>query len=516
MAKYKILALPVDGRPVTREQVQMVARIANCEVLCPPVQSLGHFRDAADRNLLASWVAQHADAVDGFIFSLDMLIYGGLVPSRFIADSQQALTARLGLLTGLKASYPDKPLYGFCATMRMSNNNENEEEKRYWAQYGTDIWAWSFHSDRYACTGNTQGQERAAIAKSRIPKEIQRDYLDTRARNFGVTREVLALVERGIIDRLILPQDDTAEYGFNIAERRQLQQWVAERNLQHSILIYPGADEVIYTLLVHQLQTLEQRKSGRVAALRVALRPHHPGALASMVARYEDRPVMESIRCQIHAAGAELVADEPAADVVIAVHCRGAMQGDWAMQYPLGEDLGLDAHWVAQLKQDLKEKRRPVALLDLAYANGGDPDLVAALEETPGAGLADLQAYSGWNTASNSVGSLVAQLCAGMGEQECAEQKAYNQHLLATRLLDDYLYQSRLRQALRAVQQERGLDDGDRLALEQVYVATARQWLQQQGFASVSLESVYFPWSRSFEIGLRTSLVTAGAVECAV
>ena len=31
--------------------------------------------------------------------------------------------------------------------------------------------------------------------------------------------------------RLILPQDDTAEYGFNIAERRQLQQQIEARGL---------------------------------------------------------------------------------------------------------------------------------------------------------------------------------------------------------------------------------------------------------------------------------------------
>ncbi|WP_066963498.1 DUF4127 family protein [Microbulbifer sp. Q7] len=516
MAKYKILALPVDGRPVTREQVQMVARIAGCEVLCPPVASLGHFRESADRDLLKNWIAQHVDAVDGFIFSLDMLVYGGLVPSRFIEDGQDALRARLGLLGELKAGYPDKPLYGFSATMRMSNNNENEEEKRYWSQYGKDIWAWSYHSDRHACAGDAQDQELAETARNRIPAEIQQDYLNTRARNFAITREVLALVERGTIDRLILPQDDTAEYGFNIAERRKLQQWVVERELNESVLIYPGADEVIYTLLVHQLQTLEHRNGVSAPALRIALRPHHAAALNAMVARYEDRPVMESIRCQIHAAGAELVADEASADVVIAVHCRGAKQGDWAMQYPLAEDLGLDAQWVAQLKQDLKDKRRPVALLDLAYANGGDPELLSALENSAEAGLAALQAYSGWNTASNSIGSLVAQLCAATNELRAGRQGAHNQHLLATRLLDDYLYQSRLRQTLRAEQRDQGLADGDTQTLEQVYVATARQWLARQRFNTVSLEGVYFPWHRSFEIGLRTSLATTETVEAAV
>ena len=504
-SKFKILALPVDGRPVTREQVQLVARIADCELLCPPVEALGHFRQEADRDRLAEWVLSNAADVDGFIFSLDMLVYGGLVPSRFIDDSAESLHARLALLGELKQRYPEKPLYGFCATMRMSNNNENEEEKLYWAEHGTDIWAWSFHSDRFTCTGNEKDREQAESARSRIPEDIQRDYLETRARNFSITQQVLALVENGTVDRLVLPQDDTAEYGFNIAERRQLQQLVVENNLDKSVLIYPGADEVIYTLLVHQLQMLDRQCSGGGTPLRIALRSHHAEALQKMVARYEDRPVMDSIRCQIAAAGAQIVSDESEADAVIAVHCRGAIQGDWAMQYPLGEDLGLDLEWLAQLQSDLKAGRKPIALLDLAYANGGDPELMAALEQQPEAGLSALQAYGGWNTASNSIGSLVAQLCASLSSSVSDEGRAHNRHLLATRLLDDYLYQSRLRQTLRSVQQARDLEDGDVPTLEEVYFTTANQWLTHHGFDAVRLHSVYFPWQRSFEIGLRTT-----------
>lgn len=498
MAERTILALPVDGRPVTREQVQLLARIAGCELLCPAVEDLGYFREAADRDRLADWVERHAAKADGFIFSLDMLVYGGLVPSRFISDGFESLAARLALLQRLKQAYPEKPLYGFCATMRMSNNNENEEEKLYWADHGTDIWAWSFYADRFDCLGNREDSLKAEKARANIPAAIQRDYLDTRARNFAVTECVLTLVQQGVIDRLILPQDDTAEFGFNIAERRRLQQWVAQNRLQENVLIYPGADEVIYTLLVHQLQRL-----GQLKPVRLALAPHHPQALQNMIARYEDRPVMDSIHCQVNAAGAELVPSAEDADAVVAVHCRGAVQGDWAMQYPLGEDLGLDTCWLAEVKQHLSGPvQTPLALLDLAYANGGDPELIAALQA---AGLQNLQAYAGWNTASNSIGSLVAQLCAALGNTGRGNDK-HNRQLLAIRLLDDYLYQSQLRQQLRARQQREGLADGDVATLQAMYLPQARRWLETQGFADVQIARVYFPWARSFEVGLATSV----------
>ena len=494
MPECRILALPVDGRPVTREQVQLLAGIAGCELLCPAVEDLGYFRESADRDFLMEWVERNADQVDGFIFSLDMLVYGGLVPSRFIEDELDSLIARLEVLRRLKQSYPEKPLYAFCATMRLSNNNENEEEKLYWANHGSDIWAWSFYSDRFDCLGDSADMQKAEQARAKIPPAIQRDYLDTRARNFSVTQQALALVEQGIIDRLILPQDDTAEFGFNIAERRRLQQWLAQRGLHEQVLIYPGADEVIYTLLVHQLQRLHQLRP-----LRLALDLHHPHALEKMVARYEDRPVLESIRCQIHAAGAELAPSAEDADAVIAVHCRGHMQGDWAMQQALGAELAMDAQWLAGIEQSLADQTgKPLALLDLAYANGADPQLITLLAD---AGLQNLQAYAGWNTASNSIGSLVAQVCAAVGcnSRACVVR---NRQLLAIRLLDDYLYQSRLRQDLRQRQKRAGSADGDLALLEEIYLPQARRWLQEQGFRELQLKRVYFPWARSFEVGL--------------
>ena len=508
MAERTILALPVDGRPVTREQVQLLARIAGGELLCPAVEDLGYFRAAADRDHLVAWIKRHAAAADGFIFSLDMLVYGGLVPSRFIEDDFASLAARLSILQDLKQAFPDKPLYAFCATMRMSNNNENEEEKLYWADHGTDIWAWSFYADRFDCLGNSDDKLKAESARANIPAAIQRDYLDTRARNFAVTERVLGLVQQGVIDRLILPQDDTAEFGFNIAERRRLQQWVSDHNVQDQVLVYPGADEVIYTLLVHQLQRL-----GHLKPVRLALAPHHPQALQSLIARYEDRPVMDSIRCQVAAAGAELVSSAQNADAIIAVHCRGAGQGDWAMQYPLGEDLGLDPRWFAEIKGYLAEPAQtPLALLDLACANGGDPELIAALEP---AGLQNLHAYAGWNTASNSIGSLVAQLCAALGNTGIGSTQ-HNRQLLAIRLLDDYLYQSRLRQQLRTRQKQEGLADGDVAALQEIYLPQARHWLQSQGFADLHIAQAYFPWARSFEVGLVTRIGAATEAAAAV
>ncbi|MCA3065134.1 MAG: DUF4127 family protein, partial [Rhodocyclaceae bacterium] len=182
----RLALLPVDARPVVRAQVVQLAKAGGIELVVPPASVLGHFRQPAERDVLADWLRAQASEVQGFVVSLDMLIYGGLVPSRFIADSKESLLARLDVLRQLKQAFLHKPIYAFLATMRISNNNVNDEEKSYWDQYGELIWRWSYYSDQYQVTGDAEANVQAIAAINRIPEAIRDDYLATRARNFAV------------------------------------------------------------------------------------------------------------------------------------------------------------------------------------------------------------------------------------------------------------------------------------------------------------------------------------------
>jgi hypothetical protein len=197
--------------------VQWLVQSAGWTLHVPEVAELGHLRTPANRDHLAQWLRDHQAGASALVISVDMLVYGGLVPSRFIEDDAAALQARLALLRELKAAQPERPLYAFAATMRISNNNVNEEEKLYWSDYGSLIWQWSYFSDRFAVHADPADKAKADAASVAIPLQVQQDYQATRARNFAINLQLLDLVADGVIDRLILPQDDTAEYGFNRA-----------------------------------------------------------------------------------------------------------------------------------------------------------------------------------------------------------------------------------------------------------------------------------------------------------
>ena len=485
-----LVALPVDARPAVRSQVQEMVACAGWQLRVPEVGLLGHLRQPGDRAALLEWLMAQAPEADGFVLSLDMLVYGGLVPSRFIEDDLHSLQLRLEALEALHRLWPDKPIHAFAATMRISHNNIAEEEKPYWAEHGMRLWEWSFHRDR-AEHGASSG-DAAASAQAvhrlelQIPASIRADYLQTRRRNFQITLRALQMVHSGVIQRLVLPQDDTAEYGLNIAERRRLQMQAALLGIEARVALYPGADEVMHTLCARLVATLERRP-----ALRVAILPSDPAGLPTLRARYEDRPLPLSIDSQLQAVGAIRHEEADSADVVLGVHTQGHEQGDWAMNIPLPERCGVAPDWPAHL-QRAHRAGQSVALADLAYANGGDPWLLTQ-------DLPPLSAYAGWNTASNSLGSVLAQCVLGWGRMQ--EEPA--RRALSLRLTEDLLYQAQLRQALRAgIDESRATPQALLQAARSLVIPAARQFAQQQGL-SHEVAELHLPWGRSFEVDLR-------------
>jgi hypothetical protein len=481
----RIVALPVDGRPVVRAQVQQLVACAGWDLRLPAVGALGHFREPANRDALSAWLLAEAAQARGVVLSLDMLLYGGLVPSRFIEDSLASLQARLALLAQLKAGYPGLPVYAFAATLRLSNNNVADEEKAYWAEYGQLLWQWSYHSDRAAQTGAPDSAQAASAAAAQIPPHIQADYRATRQRNFTLTLAALEAVQAGLIDRLVLPQDDTAEYGFNIAERRALHQRVQTAQLQDRVLIYPGADEVLHTLCAHLVRRLQNQPP-----LRVAVAYSDPDHVGRLRALYEDRPLTESVHQQIQASGGVLVNTAEAADVLLAVHTQGTEQGDWAMQKPLPRRPGVHPNWWLAW-QAANQRQQPVLLVDLAYANGGDPWLLAHT-------LPPFFTYAGWNTASNSLGGALAHAALAQGTFDSAA----SDQVRALRLLEDGAYQAVLRQTLRGCLAESHASAADlQDTATTLLLPWANGWAEQQGLRW-RVASLSFPWQRSFEIDL--------------
>ena len=483
--RRKLLVLPVDGRPVVHKQLAYLASLADWEILIPPISILGHFREAGNIEEIHLWIEGHAGSVDGFVLSLDAFIYGGLVASRICPDREADLLARCRILKSLKHKYAGKPVYGFLSTMRLSNSNVNEEEKEYWSVYGQAIYKWSYYSDKFQVHGDEADLKLAKEAKATIPEPIQADYLGTRKRNTIITDAILDYVANGVIDRLILPQDDNAAYGFNLGEARRLKKVVADKNIEDRVLIYSGADEVAWTLIAALISPLEQRRPRQVF-----LDWHYPQDANRLIPRYEDRPVGLAVEKQIQAAGALVSGNLEDSDLILALHTGNRAQGDWAIGIPIEGDKAHTVSWIKRLK-DYQNRGFLLAIADLAYANGGDPEFFnSAIERLD---FEKIIAYGAWNTASNSLGSIAAQIQLA----PLAELPDSLLRLKLTRFVDDAFYQGHYRQILRRDIQRNLLDLNEG---KTAFRNAANQWLSLHFGSSALVTNVCFPWGRSFEI----------------
>ncbi|RWZ54432.1 DUF4127 family protein [Halobacillus fulvus] len=493
--KKKIALLPVDGRPVTRELPIELGQLAGWDIYAPEPEELGFLKKPANTSDLKDWLSRLAEDVDGFVLSIDMLLYGGLVPSRMHPYTKQELLGHLSILREWKDAFPTLSLMAFSSTMRLSNNNYNEEEKEYWKDYGTDLWSLSYHAHRYERLNQDEDRKLAEEMESKIPADIVKDYKATRAINFSVNLELMKYVEEGVLDHLVFPQDDTSEYGWNISEQEQLKKRARERMIGDSVFIYPGADEVASTLMTRMIFRME----GEALPTFFPVYSGMTGALST--AMYEDRPLLESVKGQLTAVGSRTEDDMQEADIVLGVNVPGQEQGDLALGIRLhlvdSNHRNVD-EWLSRLQA--YQARKPIAVADVAYANGADPILFPGL-------LSQLEwkkwlGFAAWNTAGNTLGTVVSQASLmWLAEKRGLQVEELRQKQLILRMLDDYIYQTIVRKEGRAVLQEE---------TEQ----TLQEWVTPlfKKHAAVFLQSyapdwnvadVYYPWERTFEIGMK-------------
>lgn len=472
MPKPVVPILPLDDRAVNYECLQMLGEAAGFRVLLPPKSWLGTPWRVGDMPQLHDWLLEQAPHADALIVAVDTLGYGGLVNSRRSTDSLDTVMARLACLREIKLAQPQTAVLAFNVLMRISRGNDAEEEKAYWADYGARIFRLSYLEDRAAmAVGAAAEAEEIAALRREIPPALIEDFLAGRARNHAVNRTMIDWAVAGVFDYLIIPQDDTVDYGWNIAESRRLRRYVGEVGAAQRVSIYPGTDETAMLLLA--------RYAAQRAGFTPRVRLRYSGSTGDQViTAYEDRSMTEMVKAHLGPL-AGVVSDAPDADIVLYVNAPAEVQGNgpeqWALALSDAQIAALPAASQAALaayrqqsngaatlremftvRRDLPEFVRSLthdlnagqtcAVVDVAFVNAGDLALGELLERMPD--LSQLAAYGGWNTAGNTLGCVLAhavirhlQLLHGA----TAEALAAHARFLFLRLVEDDLFMARLR-----------------------------------------------------------------------
>ena len=301
------------------------------------------------------------------------------------------------------------------------------------------------------------------------------------------------LAREGIFEYFLLGRDDASPLSASHQEARHLEQTGAGIDASRYLSI-PGADNLGMSLAVQAINDAEFR----LPFVKVF---YAPGTGDATVASYEDHPLADSIPQHIIVSGGIKIdwTDKP--DLILAVNSPADGITREANQPANGKQPSPAVReFVRRVRAEVDAGRR-VAVGDVSFANGADNSLMEELKQQ---GLLDkLAAYSGWNTAGNTLGYALGQ---GMLAPHMRDDQRKN--LLAVRYLDDWAYQANIR---------------GQLYEEIVYPAgNSGQWLNTlrpkvareaarkiRRFAAENLwpipsENIWveFPWNRMFELGV--------------
>ena len=490
----RIAFLPLDDRPVTRDAFLSLAVIAGHEVVTPPRSLLGSRREPADVEALWAWVETEGTEADLLIGSAELLIYGGLVPSRIGHEPLDRCLARTARWTEARRAAPDRRLLLSASNLRLPSMPDATEEPLYWEEYGPLIFQHSFHLDRYEQTGEAVSRDLAAQAAQAVPPAVLSDVRARRARNLTVLLSLVDLAARGVLDGLLVGQDDAAEFGMTRRDLRAIEDAIAQRRAAERAWVTYGTDELAARLLARAVLAERRMRPG----VRVVYSyPENRGAIP----RYEGQALDATVTSHIMTAGCTRVAEGE--DVTLFVHNFPGAQEEAPHQRPY------NPQEIAPFWEALREGAAwgiPFGIADVRYSNGADRTLVERLLDVPQAYGA--RAYGGWNTMSNTLGMALAQTLLPAGPASRA--------FTILRFLDDWAYQAVLRQRLaqEILPRHPGATAGDLGPALHPCAEAARTWLAREFVpplercfgCRIAIERVGFPWRRLFNIELQMAI----------
>lgn len=417
-----------------------MALIANAQIIAPPKELLGNFTIPGLPDKIISWTEDlDLKSFDAAIISQDMLAYGGAVASRINRISASNALARIDFLRKIKKLYPKLPIYVQNSIMRIAptGDGKNEAYKMELAQWG-----------EISVLKDEKSKIKTRELESKIPKDVLNDYKKTRERNLEINLQSVKLVKEGVIDYLVLSQDDAKPQGIQIADRNRLITEVKKNGLEDKISIQPGADEVSMLLLAHSLNI----KFNYLPKIKVV---YSSEAISKTVMPYEDIPLYETVAHHIKVLGGHEVDNEESADILFYVFVSRF-------------EPGKAKYFAEEIENKIKQGRK-VIVADIdsrGNVQGGDIKFTKELENRRL--FPELSGYASWNTAANTIGTALPQgVIFSWAKTEFIDMPSVADKIWTAqnwftflRVLDDFYYHTLVRSRIKDIVSQNKSGDG--------------------------------------------------------
>ena len=193
----KVIFLPLDERPCNYIYPEYIGKISGFDLCIPPKSLMGKFKQPADVEQLWQWAFDHVKGASHVVISMDLMLYGGIVPSRLHHLSPEICKERIDRVEKLKEIEPKVQIYGFQLITRAPARDGSGEEPDYYENYGYRIFQYGVIRDRISVGVATEEEKRELEdILDQVPKEYLQDFLDRRKVNFQNHLETIGLVER--------------------------------------------------------------------------------------------------------------------------------------------------------------------------------------------------------------------------------------------------------------------------------------------------------------------------------
>jgi len=418
--RLKVVLIPLDSRPACTQFVEQLADIAKIQIIVPPPELLDNYKTPADKAAIRDWMISTCKTADAAIVSVDMLMHGGLLASRLGAGTSSDSSEAIKLLRDIHKENPQIKLYAFNIIPRLllADSKENTAFQKNMLKY-------SVLKNQIDTFENPIDLEMLSEIESDTPADIIAKYNEMYANNARTNAELTSLAEQDILAGLVIGQDDGQPFGIPNMNKEKIQNYITKHSLDSKVIVTRGTDEVALTLL------------GRIVANWDNFHPrihviYSDQDAAHITMPYMPHTVATTIHEKIKLIGGIEVFQPNDADFILYIHIGTQKNKQNLVQ-------------ISTQVQQFVDQGYQVALVDLSENFDGNQTLLPFLKN---ANIAQLIAYAGWNTTSNSIGTAVTQATIFTDALKTQNEfkgtlRLYQANLefLISRYLDDWYFQ---------------------------------------------------------------------------
>ena len=387
--------IPLDSRPCNTQYAQLLGEMAGFEVRLPDGALLDNFTIPSQSDTLWQWLDENN--CDHYILCTNQLLNGGLISSRSLATYAEQ-ESFFDHLASFIDTHIDSTITIISVLPRLLPS-----------QYDTELWQYQKELAAYGSAWDKAAQQNLdepAIPDS-VPIALVEQYRALYDTNLAFLQQLSDYAKGNV--SLVIGQDDAQQYcPSNIVYR-------AMSELMHdNITLLHGADELTM-----------------MTVAKFAAQP------SSLNVIYSDEAYLEEYY-PYEAAELQTVIEEKASylNIDITANSEHTMI------------VHTDPKSIEETKALLNQSQNGyLALADIAYTNKGDIALTDTLMQEDM--FQKLHCYSGWNTASNTIGTVLAHFVVS---QSYADTDSAAKAALAfklTRYSEDLVYQGHISNTLR-------------------------------------------------------------------